>query len=463
MLRQHSPSRASCWRGNGCLEGLPELVGSFYDNPLLYADFFTARLTAIKVLGEYVWLLLWPGRLSCDYSYNQVPVATWTLSGREDWKTVAAVATCLAAIALAIVCYRRRKTVCFLIAMAFACIAPTANLAILIGTIMAERFLYLPAIGFAGCVVLGVYGLCDWLQTRPYAAPAILGVLCAAYAVRTYVRNFDWMNEGSLWASAASASPDSYKPHRALITWFATTNSMDPKQAVREAERALAILDSLSDERSSAETYAIAGTVYRRRGDEADPAGNPAAWYAKALRTLQRGQKVDLANTHEIVRRNRERGKTVTFAGYAPLYLELGRTYLRLGDPQHAAEALEYGRSVRPDPDFSDELANAYRAMDNPRRSAIALMEGLMLDPGEVAFASKLVALYKEAEPDSCAVAGSAGGASINLGCPLVHDQLCTAAQGVFRLQTRTGRRQEAARTVQSTIREMGCPAEAFR
>ena len=57
------------------LGGLPELVGSFYDNPLLYADFFTARLTAIKVLGEYVWLLLWPVRLSCDYSYNQIPVA----------------------------------------------------------------------------------------------------------------------------------------------------------------------------------------------------------------------------------------------------------------------------------------------------------------------------------------------------------------------------------------------------
>ena len=102
---------------------------------------------------------------------------------------------------------------------------------------------------------------------------------------------------------------------------------------------------------------------------------------------------MDLANTHEIVLRNRERGKTVTFAGYAPLYLELGRTYLRLGEPQHAVSALEYGRSVRPDPDFSDELANAYHAMDNPRRSAVALMEGLILDPGEAVFASKLVAL----------------------------------------------------------------------
>ena len=112
------------------------------------AGFWTARLTAVKVIGKYLWLLLWPSRLSCDYSYNQIPLFTW-----GDWKALAAVAACVALAAVAIVCYRRSKPVFFFIAFFFAALAPTSNLAILIGTIMAERFLYLPSIGFAGCLV----------------------------------------------------------------------------------------------------------------------------------------------------------------------------------------------------------------------------------------------------------------------------------------------------------------------
>jgi len=40
----------------------------------------------------------------------------------------------------------------FFVAFFFATLAPTSNLVILIGAIMAERFLYLPSIGFAGCL-----------------------------------------------------------------------------------------------------------------------------------------------------------------------------------------------------------------------------------------------------------------------------------------------------------------------
>src|SRR5207302_3980043 len=51
----------------------------FVDNPLVGADFLSARLTALKVMSKYVWLLIWPQRLSWDYSYNQIPPATWVI------------------------------------------------------------------------------------------------------------------------------------------------------------------------------------------------------------------------------------------------------------------------------------------------------------------------------------------------------------------------------------------------
>ena len=77
-------------------------------------------------------------------------------------KAVLSLLVCLGAAAVAVVCWRRRKPVFFGIAFFFATLSPTSNLVIRIGSIMAERFLYLPSVGFA---VLVVYGA-QWLSRR---------------------------------------------------------------------------------------------------------------------------------------------------------------------------------------------------------------------------------------------------------------------------------------------------------
>lgn len=149
----------------------------FVNNPLLGADFWTARMTALKILGKYLWLLVFPRGLSCDYSYNQIPPVTWRFDKWEDWKSLIALAVCALALAIAIQCYRRSKPVFFFIAFFFATLAPTSNLIILIGPLMAERFLYLPSLGFAGCLVVAsmhsagahrpdISGRAGWLPRR---------------------------------------------------------------------------------------------------------------------------------------------------------------------------------------------------------------------------------------------------------------------------------------------------------
>ena len=67
----------------------------FLENPLVGADFATAKLTAIKVLGKYLWLLVWPRYLSADYSYNQIPLVDSRLARWEDWKAFVALAVIL--------------------------------------------------------------------------------------------------------------------------------------------------------------------------------------------------------------------------------------------------------------------------------------------------------------------------------------------------------------------------------
>jgi tetratricopeptide (TPR) repeat protein len=431
------------------LAGLASAPVPFTDNPLAGADFWTARLTAVQVIGKYLWLLVWPRDLSCDYSYNQVPLFAW------GFGSFAALAVCAAAAAAAILCYRRHKAVCFLIAFFFAALAPTSNLANFIGSIMAERFLYLPSVGFAGCLVWAAY-------RRPRLAPAVLALIGAALAVRTYARNIDWLDDQSLWTSAEKVCPASYKTHLHVATAVIGPQGEGMDRALGEVNRSLAILDGLPDHRNAPQAYSTAGLIYIMQGELLADKGSGAEsrqWYQKALDVLLRGERIDRIVTEEVRRENQLRGIRVSASGWYPLYLSLGDAYLRLSDPRKAMEAFEYGRILRPAPEFFEDMSAAWRAMGDPRQAAIVLIEGLLVDNSYTRLASELVELYRQTDPGGCAVLNTGSALSLNPACPPVHDQVCTAFGNVKQLYLRMGQEPMAVSTGQRAVREAGCPA----
>jgi hypothetical protein len=143
-----------------------------------------------------------------------------------------------------------------------------------------------------------------------------------------------------------------------------------------------------------------------------------------------------------------------------PLYLEFGRVYLRLNEPEKARAALLYGRSHSSDPEFTRELANAWRAGGNWQQGAIVFFEGMVLDPGSAQLAAGLMELYRQSAPESCAIRQPA---SLNLECPLVHDHVCTASRNVASSYRQSGQPSKAASTAAAAIRDLGCGAELFQ
>ena len=283
--------------------GLAAAPVPFTDNPLVGADFWTARLAAVKVIGKYLWLLVWPRDLSCDYSYNQIPLFAW------GFGSFAALAVCAAAAAAAVFCYRRHKAVCFFMVFFFAALAPTSNTVILIGSVMAERFLYLPSVGFAGCLVWTIY-------RRPRMAPAVLALISAALAVRTYARNIDWLDDQSLWTSAAKVCPGSYKTRLHVATAVIGPQGEGMDRAIDEVNRSLAILDGLPDDRNVPQAYATAGLIYIMQGELLAAKGSGAQsqqWYQKALDVLLRGERADRIAAQEVRRENQ-----FAASGYPP-------------------------------------------------------------------------------------------------------------------------------------------------
>ena len=256
-----------------------------------------ARLTALKVLLKYVWLLIWPRSLAWDYSYNQIPLATWGVG-------LAALAVVAAMLALTLWLYRRNAPSCFVGAFFFLALLPTSNLLLIIGSIMAERFLYLPSIGFAGCLVGVVLALSRRLivedTRRARLATTALAALVAGFGLRTSIRNSDWADGERFWMSAIETCPDSFKTHMAPIYGWPqkgfTIANID--EAIDQGEQAVAIVNGLSPEKSTSLPLVTFGTLYRIKGDilvYKRPEEVPD-WYRKSLEALARALHASKTN-----------------------------------------------------------------------------------------------------------------------------------------------------------------------
>lgn len=404
----------------------------FTDNPIAGAAFFTGRFTAVKVLGEYLWLMLWPANLSCDYSFNQIP-----LSSIGDWKAWLALAACTGLGAIALFSYRRQPALSFFLALFFITIAPTANLVILIGAMMAERFMYVPALGLAGGIVWLAYPAARRIRV-PFAA--LMAFLCVAYGVRTYVRNWDWQDEQTLWTSAAKAAPSSYKVQIHLASALVQPNGEGLERAVGAIDRALSILAPVPDNLNVPQPYSVAGFFYRSQGDALAAKSSAApsrSWYDKALAALLHGERVDQAIAREVRTENAAHGIQTAASGWYPLYLELGETYLRFAKVPQALAAFEYGRAINPIPEFFEDMSRAYLANRDAGRAETTLLEGVLANANSSKLVSELAAIYREDDPQSCAVRNENGSANLNTGCPEVHHQICMAARNLAGLYRR--------------------------
>ncbi|MGO4880610.1 MAG: glycosyltransferase family 39 protein [Bryobacteraceae bacterium] len=452
------------------IANVPHMDSPFYENPLLGAGFWTARMTAIKAMGRYLGLLVWPAHLSWDYGYNAVPLFGWRMSNWEDWQAIVALAGCAAAASIAARAWRTRKPLLFGIAFFFATMFPTSNLLVTIGATMAERFLYLPAVGFAVAAVWVLDALWRRLPAGPPAyrkvARAAVAILLIALAGRTYARNGDWLDPRQFWLSAAAAAPGSYKTNMAAATSIPLDTSQDVARSLNYADRALAIVDGLPDSENSPGAYQDAGILYLRLGDKvasggaaAKPSARPDApyWYRKSLTALLRSERIALLWDARYRAGNAGRGDQALTSLPSDLYLELGRAYLRLRDTPHALAAFERGRTLESTPELLGELASLYRANGEPHKAALALMESLAANAGQPEVGPMLVNLYQQIDPQGCAVSRQDGMPVLNPDCPLVHNDICTATRNLIGNYLRKGQQFEADSVRGLAERDLGC------
>lgn len=197
------------------------------ENHVMHAKDRSIRwLSYAHIHAWYLWKLLWPRWLTFDYGFDTIPNIAGFSDGRNLY-TVAAYAVVLLGTAIAIRDIKRTPVLMFI---AFGAIpfVPASHVLFPVGTIVAERLLYYPSIGF--CLLMGyILGqalqVCAaaensntastyakqfyrWLRRLILSSCSVL-LICAWY--KSQVRNAEWKTDASLYEAALHVTPTNIK------------------------------------------------------------------------------------------------------------------------------------------------------------------------------------------------------------------------------------------------------------
>jgi tetratricopeptide (TPR) repeat protein len=343
----------------------------------------------------------------------------------------------------------------FFALFAFGTFLPSSNLLFPFGTIMAERLLYLPAYGLIACVVLTVY----WIGERirmPLFAPAILLLAMLGFAVRTWERNPDWMNNLTLAESEVRAAPRSFKAHmmlsRALYEGEPEHSNLD--RVIEEGERAVALLDPLPDSRNTWLAYRELAGYYLVKGDGSRPVGpgSKLAWQ-RATQLLSRAISI----LEVSLQAPAGQGEVVVPLDLAEAYRTLSGAWLRVSDTKKAYEAAVRARDLNPvSPDSYRSISDALRLSGRDDEAIAALMEGEMLT-SDPSLAPEIVLIYRTRGDAGCTLTQEPGGPEPNPACPIVHKSICAAVAGAMQVQVRLHREVEARLMMNRATERYGC------
>jgi tetratricopeptide (TPR) repeat protein len=205
---------------------------------------------------SFIRLTLFPVNLNADYvfSYPNSFFDIWNLIG---------MGVVIALIVTAFLIYRYSKEIFIGIGWFLITLFPVYNL-IEIYHPLAERYLYLPIIGFCLVVPVVVHGLAIRRIPNPKTAKAATAIpiiaLIGFYSAVTIARNPDWQNNFVLWSQTVQNSPNSLVARGGLGMAYLERGMLD--EAAEQFKISIKLYPG------HANSYYNLGLVYYQKGDQ---------------------------------------------------------------------------------------------------------------------------------------------------------------------------------------------------
>lgn len=220
------------------------------NNPFLGATLAERYATITYTLGLYLKLLVFPHPLTHDYYPYHIPILNW-----GDWRVWLSLLLNLGLAVLALVGFRQKRVWSWAILYYAATLSIVSNVFFSVGTMMNERFVYMPSVAF--CLLLPYLLIVkrpDRLP-RPFAL-GLLALIALGYAYKTVDRVPAWENDYSLNKAAVEVSRNSARANQymgyTLYRQAVATDDPQQKRALLDkatayVDKALAIIPSYQD------------------------------------------------------------------------------------------------------------------------------------------------------------------------------------------------------------------------
>jgi Tfp pilus assembly protein PilF len=183
-------------------------------------------LSAIALIGGYLAKLIWPVHLIAFYVFHESRSIL-------DPHVLTGLVGLIACAGLFVWLWRVARPFSFALVWMAATLAPVLNPRWMPAQVFAERYLYLPSVGF--CWLIGGAVAKVWRESRGesssrgraflrQAIAVSVGVIACFYAIRTVERNRDWRSDEVLYRKTLEAQPDAQVIHTNLGVDYSERN-----------------------------------------------------------------------------------------------------------------------------------------------------------------------------------------------------------------------------------------------
>ncbi len=335
------------------------------ENPLVMDPHFMDRIPyAFYILYYYMRLLVIPHPLLYYYGYNMIP-----LVGFGNIYVILSIIFHLGIFAFAIWKIREKHILAFAILVYLTSIAMFTNIVRPAPGIIAERFLFIPSLGF---VIALAYFLFKMFLVSPSKKTlptsklvfilTVMIIILIPYSAKTYTRNFDWRNSYTLYSSDMPLLYNSAKANDLYATEIMTAVNKEMAKPVNvlkfvkpRIQEAISHYERVTEiDPSYASAYNNIGVIYSRIFKKYDTA---IIYFNKALK-----YKPDDPMT----------------------YFYLGQSYENKGEYARAID--DYNKSLALDStaiNTRSRLANVYYGLGEFKKAVSMNEEIMRIAPGE--------------------------------------------------------------------------------
>jgi protein O-mannosyl-transferase len=332
-------------------------------------------LAATALTGQYLWKLFWPMNLCAFYVF-------------EKNSRLAEPGVIVGALSAILLCagfwwlWKRARPLSFGLLWLMATLAPVLNPRWLGVNVFAERYLYLPSVGFCWIMVWGLLAVWKAASSHPVIWRGVLATaLCLVallWSFRIVTRNTVWHDDISLYSQTLEASP------KAELIQMNLAAAYQAQGLLQEADRQYrAVLDG---DPNCAKCMSDLAWLYIDQGHYAE--AKPLVVRAVQLDPKLVSARLNLGLVYQnegAIKRAEEQFRTA--AGIAPgdlyVYTTLASFYRHQGDLSRSEAALKRALSINPyNISSRTALADLYEADHRPA-AAIREFEAVLQDePG---------------------------------------------------------------------------------